>query len=353
MGSISTPKTVKQWNVVEYNNFEGLKFSEQPLPEVGDSQVLVKLEAASLNYRDLLIAKGEYSFGIAPNVIPGSDGAGTVVSVGKHVTRFQPGDKVVTLFNQAHFGGDLNPKIVATGTGGILDGTLRTYGAFNENALVRSPSHLTPIEAATLPCAGLTAWNTLFGTVDHALKAGQWILVQGTGGVSIFALQFAKAAGAKVIATTGSPEKVERLKKLGADYVLNYNEDPNWGETAKKLTGGRGVDHVVQVAGAKEMEQSIAAVKMSGAIDIIGFVAGRTHEDEPTFIRCLANLFTARGVLVGSRVQMEEMIEAIEAHPEALRPVVDEKVFKLEQLKEAFEYQWSGKHFSKVAIEIN
>ncbi|KAM0259852.1 hypothetical protein ACHAQJ_003096 [Trichoderma viride] len=353
MGSTQIPQTVKQWNVASFNGFEGLKFSEQPLPEVGDSQVLVKLEAASLNYRDLLIARGEYSFGIAENIIPGSDGAGTVVAIGKHVTRFNPGDKVLTIFNQGHLGGNLTPQAVATGTGGLLDGTLRTYGAFNENALVRSPSTLTPIEASTLTCAGLTAWNALFGSADYMVKAGHWILVQGTGGVSIFALQFAKAAGAKVIATTGSPSKVELLKKLGADHVLNYNDDPKWGETARKLTGGRGVDHVVQVAGAKEMEQSIAAIKMSGAIDIIGFVAGLKDENEPGFITCLSNLFTARGILVGSRAQMEEMIEAVEAHPEALRPVVDEKVFKLEQLKEAYEYQWSGKHFSKVVVEIN
>ncbi|RFU74971.1 alcohol dehydrogenase [Trichoderma arundinaceum] len=353
MASTQIPKTVKQWNVATLTGFGGLKFSEQPLPEIGDSQVLVKLEAASLNYRDLIIALGQYPFGVAENVIPGSDGAGTVVAVGKQVTLFKPGDKVVTLFNQGHLGGDLTPQTIATGTGGVLDGVLRTYGAFNENALVRSPSNLTPAEASTLSCAGLTAWNALFGSIDHTLKAGQWVLVQGTGGVSIFALQFAKAAGAKVIATTGSPDKVQTLKKLGADHVLNYKEDPNWGETAKKLTGGRGVDHVVQVAGAKEMQQSIAAVKMAGVIDIIGFLAGTSEEKEPSFLSCLGSLFTARGILVGNRVQMEEMIQAIEAHPEALKPVVDEKVFKLEQLKEAYEYQWSGKHFAKVVVEIN
>ncbi|KAL7792453.1 hypothetical protein V8C37DRAFT_380357 [Trichoderma ceciliae] len=353
MSSTQIPQTVKQWNVAAFTGFDGLEFSERPLPEVGDSQVLVKLEAASLNYRDLVIARGEYSFGSVEGIIPGSDGAGTVVSVGSQVTRFKPGDKVVTLFNQGHLGGDLNPQTIATGTGGVLDGTLRTYGAFNEHALVRSPSNLTPVEASTLSCAGLTAWNALFGSLDHTVKPGHWVLVQGTGGVSIFALQFAKAAGARVIATTGSPDKVRLLHKIGADHVLNYKDDPNWGETAKRLTGGRGVDHVVQVAGAKEMEQSIAAVKLCGAIDIIGFLAGRSDEKEPSFLRCLGNLFTARGVIVGSRAQMEDMIEAIEAHPEALRPVVDDKVFKLEQLKEAYEYQWSGKHFSKVAVEIS
>ncbi|KAH6606886.1 alcohol dehydrogenase [Trichoderma cornu-damae] len=348
MASTQIPQTVKQWNVVAFDGFDGLKFSEQPLPEIGDSQVLVYCQ-----YRDLAIARGRYPNGVTQNVVPGSDGAGTVVAVGKQVTLFKPGDKVLTLFNQGHLGGNLTSQTIATGTGSTLDGVLRSHGAFNENALVRSPFNLTAAEASTLPCAGLTAWNALFGSVDHAVKAGHWVLVQGTGGVSIFALQFAKAAGARVIATTSSPDKVLALKKLGADHVLNYKDDPSWGVTARKLTGGRGVDHVVQVAGAKEMVQSIAAVKMCGAIDIIGFLADRRSESEPGFMSCVTNLFTARGILVGSRVQMEEMIEAVEAHPEALRPVVDQRVFKLEQLREAYEYQWSGQHFSKVVIEID
>ncbi|KAM0452898.1 hypothetical protein ACHAO4_005317 [Trichoderma viride] len=236
-----------------------------------------------------------------------------------------PGDKVVTTFNQAYIGGNLNPQTFKTSTGGILDGTLRTYGAFNEHALVRAPSTLTAREASTLPCAALTAWNALYGSLDHVVKAGQWVLVQGTGGVSIFVLQFAKAAGARVIATTGSPSKGATLKKLGADHVISYKDDRKWGETAKKLTGGRGVDIIVQVAGVNEM----------------------------SFQRCLAKMFTARPVFVGSRVQLEEMIEAIEAHPDVLRPVIDERVFKLEELKEAYEYMWAGKHFSKVVIEMN
>lgn len=257
------------------------------------------------------------------------------------------------MFNQAHIGGDLNPQIHKTGTGGMLDGVLRTYGAFNEHALVRAPSTLTTRESATLSCAALTAWNALYGSLDHVVKAGQWVLIQGTGGVSIFALQFAKAAGARVIATTGSPSKVDILKKLGADHVISYKEDRKWGETAKQITGGRGVDIIVQVAGVNEMEQSIEAIKLCGVITIIGFLAGRTGVNEPGFQRCLAKMFTARPVFVGNRVQMEEMIEAIEAHPGVLKPVIDEKSFKLEELKEAYEYQWAGKHFSKVVIDIN
>ncbi|KAL7903076.1 hypothetical protein HDV63DRAFT_111707 [Trichoderma sp. SZMC 28014] len=353
MASEQIPKTVKQWNIEKFDEFNGLKFSEQPLPELGDSEVLVKIEAASLNYRDLTLARGEYPHGKRENVVPGSDGAGTVVAVGKQVSRFQPGDKVITTFNQAYIGGNLNPQSFKTSTGGILDGTLRTYGAFNEHALVRAPSNLTAREASTLPCAAVTAWNALYGSLDHTVKAGQWVLVQGTGGVSIFALQFAKAAGARVIATTGSPSKVETLKKLGADRVINYKQDRKWGETAKKLTGGRGVEIIVQVAGVNEMEQSIEAIRMCGVITIVGFLAGRSGENEMSFQRCLAKMFTARPVFAGSRVQMEEMVEAIEAHPETLRPVIDERAFKLEELKEAYDYMWAGKHFSKLVIDIN
>jgi NADPH:quinone reductase-like Zn-dependent oxidoreductase len=177
------------------------------------------------------------------------------------------------------------------------------------------------------------------------------VLTQGTGGVSIFALQFAKAAGARVIATTSSNDKVKTLKKLGADHVINYRENPEWGEEAKKITGGVGVDHVIEVAGPKSMSQSLAAVKISGLITIIGFVGGTTA-DQPGFLECLTNLCTTRGILVGSRKQMEDMCLAIEANPEKLRPVVDDRVFELEHLKEAYEYQWSGQHFGKVCVTI-
>jgi NADPH:quinone reductase-like Zn-dependent oxidoreductase len=219
---------------------------------------------------------------------------------------------------------------------------------------VRAPSNLTAREASTLPCAALTAWNALYGSLDHTIKAGQWVLIQGTGGVSIFALQFAKAAGARVIATTGSPSKVETLKKLGADHIINYKEDRQWGETAKKLTGGVGIDIIIQVAGPNEMQQSVEAIRMSGVITIIGFLAGRSAgANEVSFQRCLAKMFTARPVFAGSRVQLEAMVEAIEAHPDTLRPVIDEKKWKLEELKDAYDYMWGGNHFGKLVIDIN
>lgn len=277
-----------------------------------------------------------------------SDGAGEVVEVGPRVTRFKPGDKVVTLFNQGHQFGPVDVAASGTGLGGIVDGTLRQYGVFNETGLSPAPSNLNHVETATLTCAGLTAWNALFGL--KPLKPGEWVLTQGTGGVSLFALQFAKAAGARVISTSSSADKCETLKKLGADHVINYKEDAKWGETAKKLTaGGAGVDHIVEVGGAGTLEQSCAAIKFEGVISIIGFLSGQ--ETSITAVHALMHICTFRGVYVGSRQQLEDMVRCIEAND--IHPVVDDKVFTLEQAKEAYQYMWDKKHFGKVGIKID
>jgi NADPH:quinone reductase-like Zn-dependent oxidoreductase len=283
-------------------------------------------------------------------VIPGSDGAGVVEAVGDRVTRFKPGDKVVTLFTQTHFAGSLSPKDISNGLGGALDGTLREYGAFDEQGLVAMPTNLNFQEASTLSCAPVTAWNALYGLEGRALKPGQWVLTQGTGGVSVSALQFAKAAGAKVIATTSSQEKADLLKKYGADHVINYKENPNWGEQAQSLTPDRaGVHHVVEVGGPTTMAQSLKAIRIDGVISIIGFIGGFS-KDQPTFLECLNNLCTVRGLLVGSRQQFEEMNAAIESND--IHPVVDEKSFALKDLKEAYQYMWDQKHFGKLTIDI-
>ncbi|KAF1945248.1 alcohol dehydrogenase [Clathrospora elynae] len=345
------PSTTKQWTVEGQNGFDSLKFNEKaPIPEMGDKDVLVKVHAVSLNYRDLIIPKGKYPFPMKDNIVPGSDGAGTVEAVGKHVTRFKAGDKVVTLFNQGHIAGSLDSQSLSTGLGGAIDGTLREYAVLDEAGLVSSPQNLSMIEASTLSCAALTAWNALYGLESRALKPGQWVLTQGTGGVSIFALQFAKAAGAKVIATTSSPEKAKLLKKYGADHVINYKDTSNWGEEAAKLTPGqKGVHHVVEVGGPVTMAQSLKAVAIDGVITIIGFIGG-AGKDQPTFLDCLNNICTVRGVLVGSRLQMEDMCAAIEAND--LHPVVDEKVFELKNLKEAYQYMWDQKHFGKLTVKV-
>lgn len=234
--------------------------------------------------------------------------------------------------------------------GGSLDGSLRSYGVFDEQGLVSKPECLTFEEAATLSCAGVTAWNGLFGLAGRPLMAGQWLLTQGTGGVSTFAVQFAHAVGARVIATTSSDDKIPFLQKLGAEHVINYRTDPAWGETAKALTGGVGVDMVLDIAGPPTLAQSAKAVKLDGIVVCAGFVGGEGKGQD--LLDAWMSLYTARGIWCGSRVQMEEMCRAIGARPEALRPIVDLKKFSLDELKEAMQFLDSGKNLGKVCISI-
>lgn len=342
------PSTMKQWTITSTEkDFSGLEYGDVPLPKVGENDVLVKIHAVSLNYRDLIIPKGMYPFPANVPIAACSDGAGEVIEVGSRVTKFKKGDKVCTLFNQAHQFGPADPAAMQSGLGGVLDGTLREYGTFAESGLVKAPRNLNGLQASTLTCAALTSWNALYGL--KPLKPGQTVLVQGTGGVSIFALQFAKAAGAKVIATTSSADKVEELKKLGADYVLNYKEDANWGETARKYTkDGTGVDNIIEVGGENTLEQSLKAIKLEGTISIIGFLGG--VKPKVSALDALNNLCTFRGVYVGSREMMEEMVNAIEVN--SIQPVIDKKVFELDQAKEAYEYMWDKNHFGKVVIKV-
>jgi NADPH:quinone reductase-like Zn-dependent oxidoreductase len=280
--------------------------------------------------------QSKYPFPLNLPVVAGSDGAGEVVAVGAKVTKWKPGDKVVTLFNQGHIRNPITPAASKTGLGGCIDGTLRQYGALDQEGLARMPKHLDFVEAATLTCAALTSWNALFGL--KRLQKDETVLVQGTGGVSLFALQFAKAAGATVIATTSTKEKEELLKKLGADHVINYRKDPNWGETAKKLTpGGEGVDNVIEVGGQGTMTQSLAAVRMEGVISVIGLLTGVSPKDN--IMEVLSRVCTIRGIYVGSREQLEEMVEFMEKHE--IKPVLDKRVFTLDEVKEAYEYMVS------------
>ncbi|KAI0813863.1 hypothetical protein GGR55DRAFT_676791 [Xylaria sp. FL0064] len=345
---MGVPTSQKQWIVTGTGKgFDTLQYGDGEVPKVGDNDVLVKLHAASLNYRDLIIPRGQYPFPTQFPVVAASDGAGEVIDVGSKVSLWKKGDRVVTLFNQGHQYGAVSIAAAGTGVGGMVDGTLRQYGVFNEIGLVRVPKNLSYAEAATLTCAGLTSWNALYGL--KAIKPGDTVLVQGTGGVSLFALQFAKAAGAKVIATTSSKDKEETLKKLGADHVLNYKQDENWGDTARKLTPGKeGVDVVIEVGGANTLQQSLQAIKYEGTIAIIGFLGGA--KVQTSVIECLTRICTARGVYVGSRAQMEDMVAAIEAND--IHPVLDSKTFTLEKAKEAYEYQWSKGHVGKISIKI-
>ena len=288
---------------------------------------------------------------MANPVVACSDGAGNVIAVGKKVSEFTVGDKVCTLFNQKHQAGPITAEAVATGLGGGLDGTLRKFGVFPETGLVLAPSNVTPDEAGTLPCAPLTAWNALYGLESKGLRAGDTVLTQGTGGVATAAIQFAKAAGASVIATTSSKEKGDLLKKLGADVVINYKEDTNWGETAKRLSPGKaGVDHVIEVGGPGTMQQSMKAIKMEGVITVIGFLGGATAENTPSTLDALTHCCTVRGILVGSRLQFQAMNRCIDANN--IHPVVDKNTFPFEKAVDAYQYQWDQKHFGKVVIQL-
>ncbi|KFY51452.1 hypothetical protein V496_08832 [Pseudogymnoascus sp. VKM F-4515 (FW-2607)] len=346
---MSLPKTTDAWMTKGTTGLNNLVFeSGRPLPAVGDHDVMVKFHGASLNYRDISILTGSYPFPIKDEVVTASDGAGDVVAVGSKVTLFKKGDKVVTLFNQGHQSGSVSLTSVATGLGGAVDGTLRSHGVFPESGLVMMPSNLNYLEGATLVVAGLTAWNALYGLTP--VKAGDYVLTQGTGGVSLFAVQFAKAAGAKVIATTSSAAKVEILKKMGADHVINYKETPNWGEKAKELTPGAvGVKHVIEIGGPGTMAQSLKAVQYDGIISIIGFVAAAT-KDQPGFLDALVNICTVRGLLVGSKDMFEDMNRAIVANN--IKPYIDSRVFSFKEAREAIQYMADGKHVGKVCIKI-
>ncbi|ETN46523.1 uncharacterized protein HMPREF1541_00708 [Cyphellophora europaea CBS 101466] len=350
---MSVPKTMKQWIVKDTKNgFDELELQNGvEVPQVGEYDVLVKIQAVSLNYRDLIIPKGMYPFPAAVPVVPCSDGVGKVVKIGAKVSEFSEGDSVATLFSQKHQAGPIKPAAMASGLGGALHGTLREYAAFPESGLVRAPSNISVNEAATLSCAPLTAYNALFGLESKHVKAGDWVLTQGTGGVSLSAIQFARAAGASVIATSSSDEKLEFLKKAGATHVINYKKDTNWGETAKNLTTGKlGVDHVVEVGGPGTMKQSMLAVKPEGVITVIGFLGGVQAENTPTTLDTLTHLCTVRGILVGSRQQFEDMVRAIETA--GIHPVVDKNVFSFEKAVDAYNYQWDQKHLGKVVIEV-
>ncbi|KAF7538855.1 hypothetical protein G7054_g2608 [Neopestalotiopsis clavispora] len=352
---MANPTTTKAWVVtgISNNDFGGLeKRQNEPVPQLKEHDVLVRIEAVSLNYRDLAIPRGLYPFAMKLPVVPGSDCAGVVVAVGKGVTQYSAGDKVCTLFNEHHQTNPITPEAVGSGIGGALDGTLREYGVFPEHGLVSAPSSLNAIEASTLTCAPLTAWNALYGIQSKMIKAGDWVLTQGTGGVSLAAIQFAVAAGATVVATTSSPDKEKLLKRLGAAHVINYQETAEWGVTARALTPNKlGFDHVLEIGGATSVAQSLKAIKLEGLITIIGFLTSASAADQPPLMDALNHLCMVRGVFVGSRQQFVEMNRAIDSA--GIQPVVDERQFGFDDVKDAYQYQWDRKNTGKVVVRIS
>ncbi|KAL7893215.1 hypothetical protein HDV63DRAFT_414213 [Trichoderma sp. SZMC 28014] len=347
---MALPTVQKKWIIQgAQKGIDDIRFVDGPIPKVDDYGVLVKLHAAGLNPRDYQIPSGGFAFSFNMPVVGGSDGAGEIVAVGPKVTKWKLGDRVATLFNPGHQAGPINTEAYNMGgLGGTIDGTFQQYGVFQETWLVLIAPNLSYVEAASLSNAAVTAWNALYGL--KGLKAGEWILIQGTGGVSLFAVQFAKAAGAKVVATTSSPAKGDLLKQLGADHVINYNEDPEWGLTARALTpNGDGFDNIIEVGGTDTLSQSVKAIKFEGVISVIGVLSGAAQGNSK-IIDALLKICTFRGLHVGSRVQMEEMMAAIEVNK--IQPVLDETIFSFEELREGLEHLAARKHVGKVVVKI-
>jgi NADPH:quinone reductase-like Zn-dependent oxidoreductase len=324
---------------------DALQLTQRPDPTPGPGQVLVRVRAVSLNYRDLLVTKGQYDPRMNRPRVPCSDGAGEVTAVGPSVSRVQVGDRVAGAFFQNWLDGELSSVKVRHALGGDLDGMLAEQVVLREEGVVKFPEHLSFEEAATLPCAALTAWNALLSEGD--LSPGDTVLLQGTGGVSLFALQFSRLAGARVLITSSSDEKLQRAKALGADGLINYKTTPDWDKKARELTDGVGADHVVEVGGSGTLNRSLRAVRTGGRISLIGVLAGAGGPIDTILI--LMRAVRLRGIYVGSRALFEAMNRAIGLH--RLKPVID-RVFPFEEARQALHFLESGAHFGKVVIRV-
>ena len=324
-------------------SLESLHPADAEAPAPGPGEIKVRLRAAALNFRDGLVING--FFPAADGLIPLSDGAGEVIALGDGVTEFALGDAVVSTFHPAWQSGHIERAALVGGPGGPADGFACEEATRPASHFTRAPKCLSHAEAATLTCAGVTAWRALF--TDGQLQPGQTVLTIGTGGVSIFALQLAKAAGARVIATSSSPERLERLTALGADHVIDYTADPEWGQTALALTDGLGVDHVIEVGGPTTLPQSLVAARTGGHLAMIGAVGG--WEGGIPFMPVQAKRLRLQGVTVGSRADQIALVAGIEAG--GVKPVVD-RTFALADLADAFRHLAAGKHFGKIVIEI-
>lgn len=334
---------MKTWHIDKFGTADGLVLRAHPDLAPGPREVVVRVRASALNSRDLKILQGSFRIPPRQGLVPLSDGAGEVLAVGDSVKRFKPGDRVAATFHQRWPGGRFTREAMGFDLGGSLDGMLAEQVCLAEDGLVHIPAHLSFEEAAALPCAGVTAWCALH---DHVpLAPGETVLTLGTGGVSLFAVQFAKLAGARVIATTSSADKAARLKALGADEVINYRDNPDWEKTVLSLTGGRGVDHVIEVGGPGTLPKSVKAVAVGGQIALIGILAGAAAGFNPDVLR--GRCIVLRSTNVGSRQSFEAMNRAIESS--GMRPVVD-KVFAFDRAADAYGRLESQGHFGKVVV---
>jgi len=324
---------------------DALHVFDRPMPKPQYRQVLVKVAACSLNFRDHMMVCGSYPMAVRENLVPLSDGAGEVVEIGPGVLRVKAGDKVAGCFFQRWPGGEPGPHLQAFALGGSIDGMLAEYVVLEEDGVVKLPAHLSLEEGAALPCAAVTAWHAMF---HHAkLIAGQTVLLQGTGGVSIFGLQLAHAMGITAIVTSSSDEKLARAKALGAACGINYKTTPEWEKAAVTFNGGRGVDHVIEVGGPDSFLQSLQAIRIGGQINMVGYIGSKEGAINP--LEILYRRATVRGIPVGSRESFEAMNRAIETNK--MRPVID-KVFPWTDAVAAIRYMQKGKHFGKIILKF-
>ena len=323
---------------------ENLKISTRPDPKPGPGQVLLRMRASSINYRDPIVPLKAYGSqsGDLP-LIPVSDGVGDVIEIGAGVTRVKVGDRACPAYFQTWISGEPNTNRLTQSLGGPLDGTMAELMCLSEEGVVKVPEYLTNLEASTLPCAALTAWSALV-ECGH-IKPGEQLLIQGSGGVALFALQFAKMLGAHVTVISSSDAKIERLREMGADATINYSQTPEWGKAARVLTDGRGFDHILEVGGEKTLPQSLRCIRPGGTLSMIGILSGAAMSTSLGLI--ITRQVRMQGITVGHRDGLEAMLRAMSQHQ--IHPVID-KVFDFEELKESFDYIQSGKQFGKICI---
>lgn len=336
---------MKAWEIREFG-IRNLRLVDREVPMPGTGEVLVRFHAASVNYRDLMVVTGTYNPRMKLPAIPFSDGAGEVSSVGSGVTKWKVGDRVMPIFAQRWIDGEPTEEKRRTslGSGPFWDGVLREFGSFDAEAIVRIPDHLSFIEAATLPCAGVTAWHAVIAA--GSTKPGDTVLTLGTGGVSIFAIQFARMAGADVVSTSGSAAKIGRLGDLGVAKTVNYRDTDDWDNAVLDMTEGRGADLTVEVGGAGTLQRSVNATRFGGRVAMIGALTGAV-EFNPTTV--FMKSIRLQGVFTGPRTMFEDMNRAISVNQ--LKPVVDQ-VFDFDQIPEALEYMRAGAHFGKIAVQF-
>ncbi len=335
---------MKTYEINSTTGIEALTLVERPDPTPGCGQVLIRVRATSLNYRDLLVVQGAYGSQKLP-LIPMSDGAGEVVALGGGVTRFKVGDRVAGIFFQDWIEGILTAAKMESALGGAIDGLLTEYAVLHEDGLVLLPEHLSYEAGATLPCAAVTAWQAL--VTKGNITAGETVLILGTGGVSIFALQFARIHGARTIVTSSSDAKLEQARSLGATDTINYKTNPDWEKAVYKLTDRQGVDHVVEVGGAGTLAKSLRAVRVGGKVSLIGILSGAEGEVNP--LPVIMKGLNLQGIYVGSREMFEAMNRAIALHQ--LQPVID-RVFPFTEAPAAYRHLQSAAHFGKIVIKV-